>query len=274
VVNDVAGASRIARLTSTSINVARRRPFTWFLGESRSGQMTRAAIFSLGKATLVGAVAALLACGTIRALAAEGTQAKARAGEELALGLCSNCHVVAPNQSTPPVLDHPPKTFQQIADDPSTTAAGVHRFITTTHWDYWSLPMTMPDPILLDEEADQVSAYILSLRQGPAPSPAPEARLTRSEVHVQKGEYLALKLCSYCHVVSSDARYRPALDQRTPSFQDIANDPKTTAASLRRFMSTTHWDEKTIPMTMPDPELEPDQTTDLIQYVLALRKPR
>jgi mono/diheme cytochrome c family protein len=236
--------------------------------------MTRAASFSFAKATVVGVAAALLAGGAIRALAAEGTQAKARAGEALALGLCSNCHVVAPNQPAAPVLAHPPKSFQQIADEPSTTAAGVRRFITTTHWDYHSLPMTMPDPNLLDEEADEVSTYILSLRQGPAPSSAPPARLTRAARQVQKGEYVALKLCSYCHVVSSDARYRPTLDQRTPSFQDIANDPKTTAASLRRFISTTHWDEKTIPMTMPDQALEPDHTTDVVQYILALRRPR
>jgi hypothetical protein len=34
----------------------------------------------------------------------------------------------------------------------------------------------------------------------------PLAKPTRSEVHVQKGEYVALLLCPDCHVVSSDAR--------------------------------------------------------------------
>lgn len=234
--------------------------------------MVRTPHLSAVTATVVGAAAILLTSGAMRALAADAAPAKARAGEALALGLCSNCHVVAPNQPAAPVLAHPPKSFQQIADDPATTAADMRRFLTTTHWDYQSLPMTMPDPHLLDDEVDQVSTYILSLRQGAAPAPAPPAKLTRSEMHVQKGEYLALLLCSYCHVVSSDARYRPTLDQRTPSFQDIANDPRTTAASLRRFISRAHWDEKTIPMTMPEQSLEADDTADVVQYILALRK--
>lgn len=230
--------------------------------------MTRSANVP-AKLFMAGAAAALLAAGALQAMAQSPTKADVRAGEALALGICSTCHVVAPNQTTPPAFKEATKSFQDIANDPATTAAKVRRFITTTHWDYQSVPMTMPDPNLLDDEADQVSAYILSLRSGPPPSPAPPAKLTRTDRQVDKGEYVALKFCSYCHVVSSDARYRPTLLQKTPSFQELANDPKTTAASLRRFISTTHWDDKTIPMTMPNQSLDPDETTGVIRYILS-----
>jgi mono/diheme cytochrome c family protein len=236
--------------------------------------MTKAANSMAVRAVAVAAAATLVVAGSMRAHAKDATPADVRAGESIALGLCSTCHVVASNQPAAPVLTHPPKSFQQIADDPATTTANVRRFITTTHWDYHSLPMTMPDPNLLDDEADQVSAYILSLRKATAPSPAPPARLTRSDRQLEAGEYVALKLCSYCHVVSSDARYRPTLDQKTPSFQEIANDPKTTAASLRRFITATHWDDKTIPMTMPSQSLETDDAANVARYIMSLRQSR
>jgi len=207
-------------------------------------------------------------------LAHQRTSSQVRAGESIALSQCAVCHVAASNQPIPPMLNQPTKTFQQIANNPATTAKGLRRFIMTTHWDEQSLPMTMPNPGLLDEEAEQVSAYILSLRQGPAPTPPPSARVSRSDRHVEAGEYVALSICSYCHVVSADARYRPGLKQPTPSFQEIADRPGTTRASLRRFIKTTHWDEKSIPMTMPDPLLEPNQLDDVASYILSLRRSR
>jgi hypothetical protein len=41
---------------------------------------------------------------------------------------------------------------------------------------------------------------------------------------------------------------------------------------LRKFITTTHWDERTIPITMPDPMLAGDQIPDVISYILSLRK--
>jgi hypothetical protein len=51
----------------------------------------------------------------------------------------------------------------------------------------------------------------------------------------------------------------------------MANDPRNSGASLRRLVATTHPDKKTIPKTMPEQALEPDDATDVIRYVLALR---
>ena len=73
-------------------------------------------------------------------------------------------------------------------------------------------------------------------------------------------------------VVAAGQEFEPLLVQKTPGFQEIADDPKTTAASLRRFISSTHWDEKTVPMTMPRQMLGEGQTDDVVAYIMSLRK--
>lgn len=89
---------------------------------------------------------------------------------------------------------------------------------------------------------------------------------------VAAGKNVALIVCSVCHVVAPDQEFAPRLEQRTPSFAEIANRPDVTAESLRKFITTTHWDERTIPITMPNPELIDDQVTEVISYILSLRK--
>jgi mono/diheme cytochrome c family protein len=89
---------------------------------------------------------------------------------------------------------------------------------------------------------------------------------------VAGGRQIALWVCSVCHVVAPDQEFAPRLEQQTPSFPDIANNPKTSAASLRKFITSTHWDEHTIPMTMPNPMLSDDQTSQVVSYILSLRK--
>jgi mono/diheme cytochrome c family protein len=89
---------------------------------------------------------------------------------------------------------------------------------------------------------------------------------------VAAGRELALEVCSVCHDVGAHQQFAPRLGQPTPSFVEIANNPKTTAESLRKFITTTHWDERTIPITMPDPMLAGDQIPDVISYILSLRK--
>ena len=101
-------------------------------------------------------------------------------------------------------------------------------------------------------------------------------RAEAAQSSVDSGKSLALLVCSYCHVVSPEQVVLPKLAsiQRTPSFEEIANNPKTTARSLRSFITTTHWDEKTLPMTMPNPLLMDEQRDDVVRYILSLRKHR
>lgn len=130
--------------------------------------------------------------------------------------------------------------------------------------------MTMPNPALYDEARDEVAAYILSLRTiGP---PRPRQSLSPHEKRVQDGEYVALQLCSYCHVVSEDRRYRPDAGPDGPTFAAIAADPSVSAKTLRRFLAKTHWDERTLPVTMPQLLLTSDETEDVVAYILKDRK--
>jgi len=230
----------------------------------------------VGQREIAAALALIIAVWSTVTLAQHAAQTKdVRAGQELAETICANCHSVAPNEPATHVLSPQPPSFSAIADDPSATPKTLRRFISTTHWDEQTFPMTMPDPMLLDEEYDEVAAYILSLRSPEAAAAAAaRARLAVSPTspRVETGEELALRQCSLCHVVSADPRYRPSLRQATPSFEAIANQPGTTAKSLRKFITTTHWDDKTIPMTMPDQALLGSEPEDVVAYILSLRK--
>jgi len=89
----------------------------------------------------------------------------------------------------------------------------------------------------------------------------------------QQGEKIAQQICSACHVVAKDQEFSPILDPPAPSFQEIANRPGTNAATIRRFVATTHWDTKTLPMRMPSPMLLDQQIDAVTKYLLSLRTP-
>ena len=88
-----------------------------------------------------------------------------------------------------------------------------------------------------------------------------------------RGERIARMQCSACHVVASDQEIPPLLRTPTPSFNEIANRPATTAKSLQTFIATTHWDMKTMPVAMPKQMLLPEQVVDVTRYILSMRKP-
>jgi cytochrome c551/c552 len=78
-------------------------------------------------------------------------------------------------------------------------------------------------------------------------------------------------LCSACHVVSRKQKYPPLLEDPAPSFQSIANRTQVSEAGLRHFILTTHWDQKTVPLTMPNPGLSKADTVAVIRYLLSLK---
>jgi mono/diheme cytochrome c family protein len=87
------------------------------------------------------------------------------AGREIAMDVCSACHIVAEHQEFPPTLEQHLLSFQEIADKPASTPKTLRHFIMTTHWDEKTVPITMPRMSLTDEQADQVTSYIFSLRK-------------------------------------------------------------------------------------------------------------
>jgi len=86
------------------------------------------------------------------------------------------------------------------------------------------------------------------------------------------GKQLARIACSDCHVVASDSESPPLLRDPAPRFDEIASRPGTTEKSLQQFITTTHWDGETIPITMPKPELTKQQIVALSRYIMSLRK--
>lgn len=86
---------------------------------------------------------------------AQDDAAAIAAGRDLGLKWCSECHLVARGQPKPPSDAVP--SWYSVADDPATTAAGLHAFFATPH-------KQMPNIMLTRQETDEIIAYILSLK--------------------------------------------------------------------------------------------------------------
>lgn len=75
-------------------------------------------------------------------------------GETLAREVCAECHAVDRDEAGP---DANAPGLPAVADLASTTRQSLLVFLTTPH-------PTMPDLILEPQEVDDITAYILSLR--------------------------------------------------------------------------------------------------------------
>jgi mono/diheme cytochrome c family protein len=101
------------------------------------------------------ALLALALGGAITVPAAEAQTLGTERGRALAQEWCARCHAVSAAQERPGETDAPP--FRRIAADPRWTRAALIRMMTVPH-------VNMPPPVLTGAEAEEVAAYILSLR--------------------------------------------------------------------------------------------------------------
>ena len=107
---------------------------------------------------LVGAMLAAPTFFASDALAQNGDEGgNVRAGRELAVNTCAECHMVIVRHYTKPKRE-PPPDFVEVANAPGTTARALYVFLHTPH-------PTMPNLILSDQESANVIAYILSLKK-------------------------------------------------------------------------------------------------------------
>jgi mono/diheme cytochrome c family protein len=90
----------------------------------------------------------------------------------------------------------------------------------------------------------------------------PVTALAQSEGDPRIGRLLATKLCSSCHRVLP-MTYPDRNDP--PSFQSIADLSSTTGLSLNVFLHSNH-------KNMPDIMLSPDDSGNLIAYILSLKQ--
>ena len=106
--------------------------------------------------------------GLAAAMAALSAQARnvdrpgnVRAGRELAQTVCAECHVVVPRPGVSRQIGDAPD-FADVAQMPSTTRTALLAFLRSSH-------PTMPNFIVSDRKANDVVAYILSLKQPTKP---------------------------------------------------------------------------------------------------------
>jgi mono/diheme cytochrome c family protein len=117
----------------------------------------------IAPACLVACFFSSLALGVLGGPAA-AQENEVEQGHHLATLICSACHVAAPDQDFEPILRPPAPPFASIAQRRDLTADFLQTFLSTTHRDVLN-PKGMPNPLLLDYQIKQISAYILSLRK-------------------------------------------------------------------------------------------------------------
>ena len=79
----------------------------------------------------------------------------------------------------------------------------------------------------------------------------------------EAGRQYAREVCSPCQAVTAEQASQRMLAV-APDFQTIANTPGMTATALRAFLQTPH-------PKMPNLILTPDQSADVIAFLLSLR---
>ena len=99
--------------------------------------------------------AALAFAAALAGSAAQAQTLGTEGGRALAQEFCARCHAVSAAQERPGETDAPP--FRRLAADRRWTRAALIRMMTVPH-------VNMPPPVLTDAEAQEVAAYILSLR--------------------------------------------------------------------------------------------------------------
>ena len=115
--------------------------------------------------------AAMVLSGAARAQTPADERGDIALGRELALTICSACHVVAAKQSPPPIRRDPAPSFAAIANRQGVTAATLTQFVTTTH-ETVKNPYAMPNPQLVAYQVGPLVSYILSLRGQTFAAPA------------------------------------------------------------------------------------------------------
>jgi mono/diheme cytochrome c family protein len=87
---------------------------------------------------------------------------------------------------------------------------------------------------------------------------SPNRELPLENRAIESGHHIAKTICGDCHAISGPAGVGP-------SFQDIADQPATTAIFLQAFFRSNH-------DNMPNFIISPADTEDVIAYILSLKQ--
>ncbi len=80
----------------------------------------------------------------------------------------------------------------------------------------------------------------------------------------KRGLFVAKLVCAQCHSVEKRSRRSP--DAAAPRFEEIANSPGMTAAEISAALQTTPH------RTMPNVRLNRDELSNLVTYILSLKR--
>jgi mono/diheme cytochrome c family protein len=84
---------------------------------------------------------------------------------------------------------------------------------------------------------------------------------SHAKADAARGQVLAEQWCSQCHGVHPN---EASANPKSPTFPAIAAEASITENSLRVFLRTPH-------STMPNIMLKPDDTDDIVEYLLSLK---
>ena len=111
---------------------------------------------------------ALLAATLCAANAQESRADPVAVGRDIAVKICANCHVVAGDQESAPLLKPPAPSFAEIAARPATQAASLRDFLGKPHGEARRVSK-MPAFTLGEFQIAPLIAYIESLRPASQP---------------------------------------------------------------------------------------------------------
>ncbi len=93
----------------------------------------------------------------------------------------------------------------------------------------------------------------------------PRGGTQASTVHIRKGLSFARDHCAACHGVTPNSS---SPNPESPTFEELANRPGLTSATLRQFLRDSH----NFPEAM-NFAVERERIRDLADYIVTLRKP-
>lgn len=114
------------------------------------------------------------------------------------------------------------------------------------------------------------AAIVLSAALYVAGASAYAASVRSVNKSVEDGRNLASMICVQCHVVVANQAAPPMFDPPGPAFQAIADNPKTTAGSIRETLRATNH-KSVAEAGMVNFHLSENDIGELSDYILSLR---
>jgi mono/diheme cytochrome c family protein len=112
---------------------------------------------------IISLAAAIAASMVVSARAEDKAADQVASGRAFALSVCAACHVVAKDQSRPPILKPPAPSFFEIMQRPNVSEKSLREFLSSRHGGLGE-HKKMPNPGLAPFQIDKIVAYLMTLK--------------------------------------------------------------------------------------------------------------